>query len=71
VGAVSFWKRERLRERAALAGRVTGALLLSLGLLVAYANRVLFDADAFADRAAASLGDPRVAGFVGERIAKT
>jgi hypothetical protein len=36
---------------------------------VAYANRVLFDADAFADRAAASLGDPRVAGFVGERIA--
>ncbi len=44
-------------------------MLLALGLLLAYANRVLFDADAFADRAAASLGDPRVAGFVGERFA--
>jgi hypothetical protein len=66
---VSILKNERLRERAALASRVAGALLVSLGLLLAYANRVLFDADAFADRAAASVADPRVSGFVGERIA--
>jgi hypothetical protein len=44
-------------------------LLVSLGLLLAYANRVVFNADAFADRAARSLGDPRVGGFVGERVA--
>jgi hypothetical protein len=66
---VSFWKNERLRERAALASRLAGTLLVSLGLVLAYANRVVFDADAFADRAALSLGDLRVAGFVGERLA--
>jgi len=43
--------------------RIIATLLLALGLVLAYANRVLFDADAFADRAAASLGDPRVASF--------
>lgn len=48
---------------------MAGTLLVAAGLLLAYANRVLFDADAFADRTAASLGDARVSRFVGERVA--
>ncbi len=66
---MSFWNNERLREVGARAFRLAGIVLLALGLTLAYSNRVVFDADAFADRAALSLGDPRVAGFVGERLA--
>ncbi|MGD8896136.1 MAG: hypothetical protein PVJ73_08895, partial [Acidobacteriota bacterium] len=65
---MSFWNDERLREIAARALRLSGIVLLALGLTLAYANRVVFDADAFADRAALSLGDPRVAGLVGDRL---
>jgi hypothetical protein len=59
----------RLRDVAALACRLAGATLLAVALTLAYANRVVFDADAFSARAAASLGDPRVASFVGGRLA--
>jgi predicted RecB family endonuclease len=66
---LTFWKNDRLRRRAEQIVRIVAIVLLALGLVLTYANRVLFDADAFADRAAASLGDPRVASFVGERLA--
>lgn len=48
--------------------RIIGAILLAAGLTHLYADRVVFDAPAFAARAALSLGDPRVASFVAERI---
>ncbi len=66
---MSFRNNERLREATARACRLVGIVLVALGLTLAYANRVVFDADAFADRAALSLGDPRVSGFVGDRLA--
>jgi len=62
---------DRSRVPAVIAAplRLAGVLLVVAALLLAYANRVVFDPDAFAERAALSLGDPRVAGFVAERIA--
>ena len=66
---MAFWNDERLREATARACRLVGIALIASGLTLAYANRVVFDADAFADRAALSLGDARVAGFVGDRVA--
>jgi hypothetical protein len=53
---------------SALCGTL-GVLLLVSGMLLAYATRSLFDSRGFADRAAASLEDTRVAEFVAERIA--
>ena len=61
-------RRARLRERAAPTMRVAGAILLAAGMIHLYADLVVFDARAFGARAALSLGDPRVAGFVAERI---
>ena len=49
--------------------RVAGSVLLAAGLVHLYADRVIFQARPFAARAALSLGDPRVASFVAERIA--
>jgi len=61
-------RRHRFWERAAPAFRVAGAILLAAGMVHLYAEVVIFDARAFGARAALSLGDPRVAGFVAERI---
>src|SRR6185295_11181171 len=46
-----------------------GVVCFGLGALLSVARRALFHPDAFADRLAASLHDPRVAGFVADRIA--
>ena len=62
-------RRERFWERAAPVLRVVGAILLAAGMVHLYADRVIFDARTFGARAALSLGDPRVAGWVAERIA--
>jgi hypothetical protein len=59
----------RPRVLVAAALRVAGVSLVVLALLLAYANRVVYDPAEFADRSALALGDPRVAGFVAERIA--
>ena len=61
-------RRLRFWERAAPALRVAGAILLAAGMIHLYAEVVVFDARTFGARAALSLGDPRVAGFVAERI---
>lgn len=45
-----------------------GVLAFCLGALLSVARRALFYPDAFADRLAASLGDPRVAAFVADRV---
>ncbi len=57
------------RRAAVIVCRVLGAILVAAALAIAYADRVVFDAEAFSDRAARSLGDPRVAAYCGERIA--
>ena len=59
---LGFW------EKAAPTLRVAGAILLAAGMIHFYAELVIFDARIFGARAALSLGDPRVAGFVAERI---
>jgi hypothetical protein len=46
-----------------------GVLALSLGAILSVARRALFYPDAFAQRLAASLDDPRVAAFVADRMA--
>ena len=48
--------------------RIAGAIVLAAGMVHLYADRVIFDARSFGARAALSLADPRVAGFVAERI---
>jgi hypothetical protein len=58
----------RLRGIAARSCGVLGVLLIVIGGLLGYATRVVFDSDAFADRAAASLADPRVASFVATKV---
>jgi len=63
VGRYPVW------EKAAPVLRVAGAILLAAGMIHLYADLVVFDARTFGARAALSLGDPRVAGFVAERIA--
>jgi hypothetical protein len=62
-------RRSSRLEKAAPAMRVVGAVLLTAGLVHLYADRVVFNARPFAARAALSLGDPRVASYVAERIA--
>ena len=54
-----FWSRFAL---------VVGMVFLVLGALFGVARRNLFRAESFADRAAQSLDDPRVASFVADRI---
>lgn len=58
-----------MREAGAPALRIGGAVLVAVGLNLVYLDRIFFDAETFAARAAQSLQDPRVAGFVAERIA--
>jgi hypothetical protein len=62
---------DRSRTRSAIAAslRFAGVLLVVAALLLAYANRVVYNPRAFAERAALSLRDPRVAGYLAERIA--
>ncbi len=62
-------RRHPILEKTAPALRVTGAILLAAGMIHLYAERVVYDARTFGERAALSLGDPRVAGFVAERVA--
>src|SRR5262249_59593479 len=57
-----------LRDSAAHALAVAGIVLVAVGATVGQVRRGLFDSDAFADRLAASLADPRVSAFVAERI---
>jgi hypothetical protein len=59
----------RPRVLVAATLRVVGVALVVVALLLAYANRVIYRPAEFAERAALSLRDPRVAGFVAERIA--
>ncbi len=61
--------RHPILEKTAPALRIVGAILLAAGMIHLYAERVVFDAVTFGGRAALSLGDPRVAGFVAERVA--
>jgi hypothetical protein len=58
-----------VREAGARTLRVGGAVLVAVGLNLVYLDRIFFDSETFAARAAQSLGDPRVAGFLAERIA--
>ena len=59
-----------LRARSVLAFICAGIgiLALTLGILLGYSSRVLFNSEAFADRVAASLGDPRVASLIADRL---
>jgi hypothetical protein len=61
--------RHPILEKSAPILRITGAILLAAGLIHLYAERVVYDARTFGERAALSLGDPRVAAFVAERVA--
>ncbi|MDZ7343634.1 MAG: hypothetical protein ONA90_03875 [candidate division KSB1 bacterium] len=61
-------KPSRFRAIVAVACSVLGILAITSGLLLAYAARVLFDAEAFSRRLAASLAQPGVASFVAERL---
>ncbi|HRI59195.1 MAG TPA: hypothetical protein PK228_05720, partial [Saprospiraceae bacterium] len=47
---------------------VLGVVILALGIILAYASRILFNSEAFADRVAASLADPDVAGYIADRV---
>jgi hypothetical protein len=49
--------------------RLTGVVLVVVALVLAYANRAVFDAGAFAARASLALRDDRVAALLAERIA--
>lgn len=68
---VTSSKRSRVRAYLALACIVIGIIALTLGLLLGYSTRVLFNSEAFADRVAASLGDPRVASLIADRLTAT
>ncbi|HUK62909.1 MAG TPA: hypothetical protein VLV15_06240, partial [Dongiaceae bacterium] len=59
----------RPRSVAATLVGALGILLILTAALLGYATRSLFDDRAFSARVAASLEDPRVAGFAAERIA--
>ena len=61
--------RSGRRAAAARALRLAGALLLVVGVVLGYANRVVFRSEPFAARSADALADPRVSGFVAERVA--
>ncbi len=62
---------ERHRPGATAPGflRLAGTLLVVVGLVLAYTNRVVFNSEAFAARSAEALADPRVSGYVAERVA--
>jgi hypothetical protein len=62
-------RRHPVLEKAGPILRVVGTILLAAGMIHLYAERVVFDARTFGARAALSLGDPRVSGYVAERIA--
>lgn len=66
---MSETRRKTHIEKAAPALRIVGAIVLAAGLVHLYGDRVVFQARPFAARAALSLGDPRVAGYLAERIA--
>jgi hypothetical protein len=61
-------RSSRTRTIFAAATSVLCLLAITAGLLLSYASRVLFNPQAFADRAAASLGEPGVAALVATRI---
>ena len=61
-------KSRRARASLAWVCAGTGILALTLGIMLGYSSRVLFNSEAFADRAAASLGDPRVASLIADRL---
>ena len=58
------WRRNIVSTMAT----VIGALLLVAGAILAHASRTVFDGEVFAERAAASLQDARVADFLADRI---
>jgi hypothetical protein len=57
-----------VRSPASVTGTVAGVILILVGGLLSYGTRAAFDSRAFADRAALSLADPRVASFVAQRV---
>ena len=58
----------RVRPLASVSCTVAGVILILVGGLLSYGTRAAFDSNAFADRAALSLADPRVASFVAGRV---
>ncbi len=63
-------KRRRLRSTLAGLLVVIGLAAVAAGVVVTHAHRVLYNPRVFADRAAASLDDQRVAAFVGDHAAR-
>jgi hypothetical protein len=61
-------RQSRFRAIVAAACSGLGILAITIGLLLAYAARGLFNPDAFSHRLAASLAEPGVASLVAERI---
>jgi len=61
-------KMHSYRDAPAGALSIIGVVMLTAGLLLSYTSEVLFNADSFADRAAASLKNPDVAAFAAGRI---
>ena len=49
-------------------GGVVGVIRLLLGSALSLGSRAVFNADFFADRVAASLGDPRTASYVADKL---
>lgn len=56
------------RAAASAAASVLGVVLIITGFLLAYTSQTLFNANSFADRAAASLENPDVALFAADRV---
>jgi hypothetical protein len=63
-----FAKSRRFRRLAARTFGTVGVALILAGGSLAYATKAIFDSKAFADRAAESLADPRVASFVATKV---
>jgi hypothetical protein len=61
-------RRRSVRACFAWICGVLGIVVLTLGFVLAYASRALFNSGAFADRMAASLNDPGVAGLIAGRV---
>jgi len=59
---------DRVRRYAGGVCLVAGIIAIVLAVLLTYGSLVLFDANAFSDRVAASLKDPGVAALVSDRI---
>ncbi len=60
--------RKSVRAYLGAACSVLGIVALTLGVLLAYASRVLFNSEAFADRVAAGLADPGVSALIADRV---